>query len=92
MHPDSFYETRHPEIILYESSSAYIKQHKENKIPTSLSALQRNLKFLESDKYESMKSYKILSEKVKELEMASRNVSLLFAEKENTKKYPPPIR
>jgi len=91
-HLDSFYEAHYSEIILYESSMEYLKHHKEINTSTTPSVLHKNLSILESTKYESTKKYKILTEQLKELEMVNKNVGILFSEKENTKKYPPPIR
>lgn len=90
--PDRYYEIHYSEIILYESSLEYIKQHKENNISATPSALHKKLSILESTKYESTKKYKILTEQIKEMETVLKNVESICSEKENIQKKSPPIR
>ena len=76
---DSFYSEHYSEILLYETAVQYInKSHLCTTVPT-ISSIKKKLMMLDSQKYELTKNLNIQKEKLKDLETANKNISLLYS-------------
>lgn len=89
---NSFVDEHYSEILLYETAVQYIKKSTISETTPNISAINKQILLLESQKYELVKKMNLYKEKQKELENVNKNVSLLFADSHKTKNHPPLIR